>query len=115
MPIYEYLCQACDTVEDRILPVSHDPQECNECGMEMQKQLSLFGFVFNDSSQETMTKKQKKHAQRCRENFVKHDREEAIARGGTEWKSGTSTEDIAKSKPNKWGTPRTASERLLQS
>ncbi len=47
MPIYEYKCLRCDSHVEKMQKVSDAPLKvCDECGGEMEKQVSLSGFQF---------------------------------------------------------------------
>jgi putative FmdB family regulatory protein len=46
MPIYEYRCESCDTVTEKMRKVKEkdDPLECPECGGDTQKCVSASSF-----------------------------------------------------------------------
>ena len=48
MPIYEYACDACEGVFDRMLPMSRsdEPQPCPECAGPTRKRVSLPHVIF---------------------------------------------------------------------
>ncbi len=45
MPIYEYICQKCNKEIEIIQHFDDSPPECEECGDEMEKVMSLSSFV----------------------------------------------------------------------
>lgn len=50
MPIYEYLCKACDARLEVLQKINDDPlTTCPECGGNLEKQWSLSGFQFKGS------------------------------------------------------------------
>jgi putative FmdB family regulatory protein len=50
MPIYEYICEDCERVEECLVMSSEEPTVvCGLCGKEMRKIMSTFGFILKGS------------------------------------------------------------------
>jgi len=50
MPIYEYICEECERVEERLIMSERDLSvKCSLCGREMKKIMSTFGFILKGS------------------------------------------------------------------
>jgi len=54
MPLYEYVCQACETRFERLRPLSaiDDPANCPEGHPEAHRVISMFSAVSKDASGE---------------------------------------------------------------
>lgn len=50
MPIYEYRCESCDSVSEKLVRNGQEPTACPECGEEALKRLiSRAGIIFKGS------------------------------------------------------------------
>jgi len=50
MPIYEYRCESCDAVSEKLVRNGKEPTACPECGAEALKRLiSKAGIIFKGS------------------------------------------------------------------
>ena len=50
MPIYEYRCESCDAVSEKLVRNGKEPTACPECGAEALKRLiSRAGIIFKGS------------------------------------------------------------------
>ena len=50
MPIYEYRCESCDVVSEKLVRNGKEPTACPECGAESLKRLiSRAGIIFKGS------------------------------------------------------------------
>ena len=45
MPIYEFLCKKCDTIEEFIQGVNDPNPKCDKCKSKMEKQMSRTSFI----------------------------------------------------------------------
>lgn len=48
MPIYEFYCESCDTVTEKLLPISQCDfeQKCEKCNNPMKRRISVSDFQF---------------------------------------------------------------------
>lgn len=50
MPIYEYRCQSCNAVSEKLVRNGKEPTECPECGAEaLTRLISRAGIIFKGS------------------------------------------------------------------
>lgn len=50
MPIYEYRCQSCDSISEKLVRGGNEPTTCPDCGQEGLKRLiSRAGIIFKGS------------------------------------------------------------------
>lgn len=50
MPIYEYRCQSCDAISEKLVRGGNEPTTCPECGKEgLTRLISRAGIIFKGS------------------------------------------------------------------
>lgn len=50
MPIYEYRCQSCDTISEKLVRNGNEPTTCPDCGAEgLTRLISKAGIIFKGS------------------------------------------------------------------
>lgn len=92
MPIYEYRCQSCDAISEKLVRGGNEPTTCPACGAEgLTRLISRAGIIFKGSGFYVTDSKSSSSSSTAKSNASESKSETSSSNGSSEG-SGNKTE-----------------------